>query len=212
MLTYIYIYIYIYRLTCIYAHIQNIYIYTHTYSEYIYIYIYIYTTYINMSKYLASCGVCSSVPAARSLIALASSRRMLAYADVCCSMLTHADVCADVCSRMHAERSLLALASCRAYVSIRQHASAYVSACTLNAACSHSPPAEHTSVYVSIRQHTSAHARCAQPARTHLLDAVQLLISFCTLVLVKLVKWGVPRAACAHRSLIMQLLRTFVFF
>jgi hypothetical protein len=44
-----------------------------------------------------------------------------------------------------------------AYVSIRQHTSAYVSVCKLFGLGVLDPP-QHTSAYVSIRQHTSAYA------------------------------------------------------
>jgi len=130
------------------------------------------------------------------LFALASSRRMLAYADVCCSMLTCADVCADVCSRMPTERSLLALASCRAYVSIRQHTSAYVGACTLRAACSHSPPRCSTTSNQFLYFSTSK-ANNAASASVYNFSSTS---KASTLVLVNLVKWGAPRAPQSNNA------------
>jgi hypothetical protein len=48
-----------------------------------------------------------------------------------------------------------------AYVSIRQHTSAYVSACRCTT-CSVAESSLHTSAYVSIRQHTSAYVSICQ--------------------------------------------------
>ena len=64
-----------------------------------------------------------------------------------------------------------------AYVSIRQHTSAYVSAC--DPTCfSHARKTRrfrgpHTSAYVSIRQHTSAHATPPAAGRREKLDALE---------------------------------------
>jgi len=52
-----------------------------------------------------------------------------------------------------------------AYVSIRQHTSAYVSVCSGRAGTPAGSAEEHASAYVSIRQHTSAHVSTRQRMR-----------------------------------------------